>query len=149
MFHWWFFSWWICLFVCVGPTCADVHDPCEPNRCHPSSQCQALPEGGYKCECPMGREGKHCEKGKPSKNPITSCLSCFQWGGTGVWSGVNWSCSSFLSPSLTAFWHFYLTWTNGRSSLEMGGWEGMGELNWGIWLAPFTTSLYLLASKQQ
>uniref|UniRef100_A0AAQ6ALU0 Agrin n=1 Tax=Amphiprion ocellaris TaxID=80972 RepID=A0AAQ6ALU0_AMPOC len=39
------------------PTCADVHDPCEPNRCHPSSQCQALPEGGYKCECPMGREG--------------------------------------------------------------------------------------------
>uniref|UniRef100_A0A7N6B1A6 Agrin n=1 Tax=Anabas testudineus TaxID=64144 RepID=A0A7N6B1A6_ANATE len=48
--------------VCIGPTCADVHDPCEPNRCHPSSQCQALPEGGYKCECPMGREGKHCEK---------------------------------------------------------------------------------------
>ncbi|KAG8002880.1 Agrin [Nibea albiflora] len=46
----------------MGPTCADVHDPCEPNRCHPSSQCQALPEGGYKCECPMGREGKHCEK---------------------------------------------------------------------------------------
>ncbi|XP_071370679.1 agrin-like, partial [Centroberyx affinis] len=44
------------------PTCADVHDPCEPNRCHPSSQCQVLPEGGYKCECPMGREGKHCEK---------------------------------------------------------------------------------------
>lgn len=58
-------SWWIhaCVCVSLGPTCADVHDPCDPNRCHPSSQCQALPEGGYKCECPMGREGKHCEKG--------------------------------------------------------------------------------------
>lgn len=57
------------LHLCVppGPTCADVHDPCEPNRCHPSSECQALPEGGYKCECPMGREGTHCEKGNVIK----------------------------------------------------------------------------------
>lgn len=59
---------------CIGPTCADVHDPCEPSRCHPSSQCQALPEGGYKCECPMGREGKHCEKGKLSKNGVMPSL---------------------------------------------------------------------------
>ncbi|KAL1249983.1 hypothetical protein QQF64_020988, partial [Cirrhinus molitorella] len=44
------------------PTCADAHNPCDPNKCHPSSRCQVLPEGGYKCECPMGREGKHCEK---------------------------------------------------------------------------------------
>uniref|UniRef100_A0A8C2BHF8 Agrin n=1 Tax=Cyprinus carpio TaxID=7962 RepID=A0A8C2BHF8_CYPCA len=46
------------------PTCADAHNPCDPNKCHPSSRCQVLPEGGYKCECPMGREGKHCEKDK-------------------------------------------------------------------------------------
>uniref|UniRef100_A0A8C8EQQ4 Agrin n=1 Tax=Oncorhynchus tshawytscha TaxID=74940 RepID=A0A8C8EQQ4_ONCTS len=50
----------------MSPTCADTHNPCEPNRCHPSSQCQVQPEGGYKCECPMGREGLHCEQGTVS-----------------------------------------------------------------------------------
>ncbi|MGH0121147.1 UNVERIFIED_CONTAM: hypothetical protein FKN15_046392 [Acipenser sinensis] len=45
-----------------GPTCADEHNPCDPNKCHSSATCLVLPEGGYKCECPMGREGKHCEK---------------------------------------------------------------------------------------
>ncbi|CDQ81119.1 unnamed protein product [Oncorhynchus mykiss] len=51
-----------CINSYSGPTCADTHNPCEPNRCHPSSQCQVQPEGGYKCECPMGREGLHCEQ---------------------------------------------------------------------------------------
>lgn len=60
-------------FLLTGATCADAHNPCNPNKCHPSSRCQVLPEGGYKCECPMGREGKHCEKGTVlyhSKNTV-------------------------------------------------------------------------------
>uniref|UniRef100_A0A672LT86 Agrin n=1 Tax=Sinocyclocheilus grahami TaxID=75366 RepID=A0A672LT86_SINGR len=64
-------------FLLTGPTCADAHNPCDPNKCHPSSRCQVLPEGGYKCECPMGREGKHCEKGTVlhhSKNTKTSFM---------------------------------------------------------------------------
>uniref|UniRef100_A0A670Z176 Agrin n=1 Tax=Pseudonaja textilis TaxID=8673 RepID=A0A670Z176_PSETE len=43
------------------PTCADERNPCDPNPCHLSATCLVLPEGGSKCECPMGRGGEFCE----------------------------------------------------------------------------------------
>lgn len=117
--------------MCVrpGPTCADVHDPCEPNRCHPSSQCQVLPEGGYKCECPMGREGRHCDKGNVIKNNVVTSspshsevfLVCFAI-----------FCVCFSSWDVTFSSILSL---EGRSNTERerggsapSGWEGIGGL---------------------
>lgn len=147
--------------VCPGPICADVHDPCKPNRCHPSSQCQVLPEGGYKCECPMGREGRHCDQGNaiknkvvtssPSHSPLCS-LRCF-------WSALQF----FVSFSSWDVTFSSILILEGRSNTERerggsapSGWEGIGGLveNWGKLIGPvgpFTTltQLRLLVGKRQ
>lgn len=47
-----------------GPVCALRHNPCDTNRhnCSDGATCVPL-ETGYECDCPLGRAGKHCEKG--------------------------------------------------------------------------------------
>ncbi|KAJ7306392.1 hypothetical protein JRQ81_009738 [Phrynocephalus forsythii] len=47
--------------LCQGRPVRTRGTPATPNPCHISATCLVLPEGGAKCECPMGREGEFCE----------------------------------------------------------------------------------------
>ncbi|XP_033113619.1 agrin-like [Anneissia japonica] len=56
-------------FQCVcddgffGPLCGDIFvDPCEGNMCRSGSTCIPLPEGSYRCDCPIGLQGEKCEE---------------------------------------------------------------------------------------
>lgn len=128
--------------MCVrpGPTCADVHDPCEPNRCHPSSQCQVLPEGGYKCECPMGREGKHCDKGNAIKNdvvtssprrPLLWSLRCFWSAFPFFVSFSSWDATFSSILSLEVRSNIYRAREGKECAFRVGGDRRFGGLeNW-------------------
>ncbi|XP_063965931.1 agrin-like isoform X1 [Lytechinus pictus] len=53
----------ICQGDFFGALCGDVLiDQCEGHMCHEESTCVALPEGGYRCDCPEGRTGNMCDE---------------------------------------------------------------------------------------
>ncbi|XP_071945465.1 agrin-like isoform X3 [Antedon mediterranea] len=52
-----------CVEGFFGPLCGDIFvDPCEGNLCRSGSTCVTLPEGGYRCDCPIGLQGEKCEE---------------------------------------------------------------------------------------
>ena len=47
-----------------GQLCTDLTSVCDGNHsCIGDSVCVPLSEGGYVCDCPLGKTGEYCDQG--------------------------------------------------------------------------------------
>lgn len=78
-----FFYRCLCQDGWFGPMCSSKFNPCDSNRhnCSEGSTCVPL-IAEYVCDCPSGKSGKFCEKGKywcwSDKRKLISALFFFQ-----------------------------------------------------------------------
>lgn len=84
--------------LALGLTCASEKNPCQPNPCHGAAPCRVLPEGGPKCECPLGRGGALCQTGRDSGQ--CDALGSNVWVELWFSFSVSWELGLSLVPDL-------------------------------------------------